>query len=104
MQRYSIHNNLKTLYYERSYEGTDGERVVFENKVVVERINKTIPESKELEASGVKAKPYFGNIDPTYFTDWEGLSQAMFEELNLARTQPAKYAEFVRKELESFDS
>jgi hypothetical protein len=102
MVRYSIRDNLRTLTYERSYE-RNGQPVVFENKVVVDRINKTIPEAFELQESDVGAVPFYGSMKPENFADWEGLSQATFEELNLARTQPAKYAEFVRQQLDTFD-
>lgn len=100
---YSYKGNIRTISYDRSYPGSLGLPLVFEKITIQERINKTIPESSELPASDA-VKPFYGYIgDPSTFADWAGLSQAIFEELNLARTQPALYADFVEEQLATFD-
>lgn len=100
---YSSRGNVISISYEKYYVEPSGSRFVYETGVMVERLNKSVPESSELLPSTKVVAPFFGPVeDPTTFGDWEGFSEAVFEELNRARVDPPRYAEHVQRQLETF--
>lgn len=102
LRQWVTRDNIKTNYYDNMYYNSYGFPTVFGTRTVVERINPSIPEPYELAASPV-ATPYYGPVNnPNTFSNWEGLNEAIFRELNLARTRPDLYANFVQASLNSF--
>lgn len=66
------------------------------------RVNQNIPLSNELEGTS-NQQPFYGIVtNPDTFRDWEGLSEAVFREQNLARTNPKLYAQYVEQEMRQF--
>lgn len=99
----TLYGNLNSTRYERFYLDESIGRVPFENVTVTTRINSSVPESWELPVSANRVAPFDGIIEsPKNFTNWEGFSEALFQELNLARTNPKQYAVFVKKQMDSF--
>lgn len=96
-------DNLLTNYYDKIYvDNKTSKIVVYETSVVVEKINASLPTPSELAATPAQT-PYYGVIsNPSSFRNWEGVSEAVFREINAVRTKPSSYIPYLQQELSSF--
>lgn len=80
------------------------QKVIVSEEEVLAKIDPSLPESSDLEESKNVAPAFNGLITPPFinFQNWDGVATAIVEELNLVRTNPALYSNFVEQQLATF--
>lgn len=95
--------NIRTTNFTRYYY----KKIIVSESTVVAKVNPNLPEPSELQPSLSRAAPYDSTINlynPQSFQAWDNVSAAIFNELNLARTNPKLYATYVQDQLDDFIS